>query len=339
MPTAADPAALVSILIPTFERPHLLGAAIDSALAQSYPHCEVLVGDDSRDERSAALVRAHPEAARIDYEHHPVPLGQAGNINRLFDRARGSRVIVLHDDDTLTPDAVELLVQAWDRHEGIDACFAKQYVTFEDGVGRPADSEALNRAYGRVREAEGLVPDPIRAALLQQLPGAGFLVDTALARRVRQSSAPHVGVVCDFEFGLRLGLASRAFAYVDRYVYNYRDTAASASSTVNSSGNLWQVLTELALPEQYERFRRMRLEAIAPAVVWQALSTGNVGRAREVMRSPYYPRRVAGAPVGLAQRALAYFPSDAARSVLRLARRVRERMRGSATSTPHAHAS
>src|SRR5690349_13450286 len=90
--------ALVSILIPTFERPHLLGEAIDSALAQTYPHVEVLVGDDSRDGRTEALVRGHPAASRIDYEHNARPLGQAGNVNRLFDRARGDRVIVLHDD-------------------------------------------------------------------------------------------------------------------------------------------------------------------------------------------------------------------------------------------------
>ncbi|MEH7221468.1 glycosyltransferase family 2 protein, partial [Bacillus toyonensis] len=38
---------LVSILIPTYNRPHYFQLALDSALAQTYPNIEIIIGDDS----------------------------------------------------------------------------------------------------------------------------------------------------------------------------------------------------------------------------------------------------------------------------------------------------
>ena len=40
---------LVSVIIPTYKRPNMLGRAIDSVLGQSYTNIEVVVVDDNSD--------------------------------------------------------------------------------------------------------------------------------------------------------------------------------------------------------------------------------------------------------------------------------------------------
>ena len=48
---------LVSILIPTYNRPHYFQLALNSALAQTYPNIEIIIGDDSTDNKTQELVR------------------------------------------------------------------------------------------------------------------------------------------------------------------------------------------------------------------------------------------------------------------------------------------
>ena len=49
--------ALVSILIPTHNRPDYLVLALQSALAQTYPHFEIVISDNSEADDSLGVVR------------------------------------------------------------------------------------------------------------------------------------------------------------------------------------------------------------------------------------------------------------------------------------------
>ena len=48
---------LVSIMIPTYNRPELFEKTLQSALAQSYEHIEILVNDNSTNEDTSFLIR------------------------------------------------------------------------------------------------------------------------------------------------------------------------------------------------------------------------------------------------------------------------------------------
>jgi len=50
---------LVSILIPTFNRPHYFKIALESALAQTYSNIEIIVGDDSTTNETEKLIYRH----------------------------------------------------------------------------------------------------------------------------------------------------------------------------------------------------------------------------------------------------------------------------------------
>ena len=50
---------LVSIMIPTYNRPELFEKTLQSALAQSYEHIEILVNDNSTNEDTNSLIRKY----------------------------------------------------------------------------------------------------------------------------------------------------------------------------------------------------------------------------------------------------------------------------------------
>jgi hypothetical protein len=100
---------LVSIIINNYNYGRFLRAAIDSALAQSYPRTETLVVDDGSTDDSHAIIASY--GARI------LPIlkangGQASAFNAGFARCNGEIVIFLDADDLLHVDAVAHVAQA-----------------------------------------------------------------------------------------------------------------------------------------------------------------------------------------------------------------------------------
>src|SRR5690606_35870707 len=84
----------VSICLPTCNRPELLRLCLESCVHQTHPPQEILVGDDSCDDRSAAVVEAIRQSAPcpVEYVWNRPSLGQAANVDSLFRRARGELI-------------------------------------------------------------------------------------------------------------------------------------------------------------------------------------------------------------------------------------------------------
>ena len=101
----------VSVLINNFNYARFLAQSIDSGLAQTYPHTEVVVVDDASHDGSAALIHG--------YGDRVVPVlqdrngGQGAAVNAGFARSRGDIVIFLDADDYLYPHAAERVVASW----------------------------------------------------------------------------------------------------------------------------------------------------------------------------------------------------------------------------------
>lgn len=104
-----------TIAIPTYRRSDLLRRALESALAQTAGKgSEVLVVENPAeglrpDERSAAeRLCTEFRCQRLRYVRNESNLGMVGNWNRCLELARGEWLVILHDDDWLSPRYLEV---------------------------------------------------------------------------------------------------------------------------------------------------------------------------------------------------------------------------------------
>ena len=97
---------LVSVVIPTLNRPKLLLRAIDSVLRQTHQEIEVIVVVDRPDPDTVSAVRSVNDP-RLQLIVNPHPLTAAGARNTGADHATGEWIAFLDDDDEWLPNKLE----------------------------------------------------------------------------------------------------------------------------------------------------------------------------------------------------------------------------------------
>ncbi|HEX7044865.1 MAG TPA: glycosyltransferase [Burkholderiales bacterium] len=97
---------LVSVVVPTFNRPGLVGRAIASALAQTVSDIEVIVVDDAPSEETRAAVGRIGDR-RVRYLAHERNRGPSASRNTGIAAARGRLIAFLDDDDEWLPAKIE----------------------------------------------------------------------------------------------------------------------------------------------------------------------------------------------------------------------------------------
>ena len=104
---------LVSVVVPTYNRAHLLPRVLDSVLRQTYGRVEIVVVDDGSTDGTTSLLEGlaaeHGDRLRYLTQENA---GTAAAINRGIEQARGELVAFIGSDDEWTPTAAETLVSA-----------------------------------------------------------------------------------------------------------------------------------------------------------------------------------------------------------------------------------
>lgn len=94
----------VSIIIPTYQRAHLIGLTLESALRQTYTDYEIVVIDDGSTDNTAEVVRSIAPNARYIWQKN---VGIPEVLNVCVREARGEYISFLGSDDALAPTALE----------------------------------------------------------------------------------------------------------------------------------------------------------------------------------------------------------------------------------------
>jgi Glycosyl transferase family 2 len=121
---------LVSIVINNYNYGRFLAAAIESALAQTYPSTEVIVVDDGSSDNSGEIAAAFGDRIRTVLKPNG---GQGSAFNAGFEVCLGEIVIFLDSDDTLRHDAVSRVVTSWE--PTFSKCHFPLVVIDEEGAG------------------------------------------------------------------------------------------------------------------------------------------------------------------------------------------------------------
>ena len=114
---------LVSICIPTYNRPKFLKEAIESCQSQTLSDLEIIVSDNSSNDESREYVEGLRDP-RIRYFKNDGDIGGIRNIALAAQRARGKYIKVLMDDDLLKPRALERMVLAFQSHPTVGVVMA-----------------------------------------------------------------------------------------------------------------------------------------------------------------------------------------------------------------------
>jgi glycosyltransferase involved in cell wall biosynthesis len=149
---------LVSVVIPTFDRPHYLEIALASVVAQSYANLEIIVCDNASPRDPGAVVASFNDP-RIRLHRHPCNIGQTPNIAKGVAMASGKYVAILGDDDVWRPDFIATLLAPMERDSGIVVSFCDHDIINAEGKVDAAVTEQVTRRFGRHLLREG-VYDP-----------------------------------------------------------------------------------------------------------------------------------------------------------------------------------
>ena len=102
-------APAVSVIVPTYRRPHLLPRALNSLLNQTFTDFELIVVDDGSGDETAEVVAGFVDP-RLRYICLETNGGVANARNQAVERAQGEWLVFVDDDDRVEPTFLAELV-------------------------------------------------------------------------------------------------------------------------------------------------------------------------------------------------------------------------------------
>ncbi len=103
-----------SVIIPTYNRWHLLPGALRSIQEQGWPNVEIIVVDDHSTQPVPPLVAL--SSPTFHYVRQPANLGPGCARNRGLESATHPWVLMLDDDDRLLPGALDMIAETISTH-------------------------------------------------------------------------------------------------------------------------------------------------------------------------------------------------------------------------------
>lgn len=140
---------LITVIIPCYNQAHYLGEAIESVLAQSYPHIEILVIDDGSPDNTAEVAAKYDQVRYIRQENQ----GLSGARNTGIRESTGQYLVFLDADDRLVPDGLQAGINCFHVHP--ECAFVSGHHRYIKG-----DGSLLNEY-----PQEWIDPDPYLALL------------------------------------------------------------------------------------------------------------------------------------------------------------------------------
>lgn len=213
----------ISVIIPVYNRLHLLGNVVESILGQTLPVTEVILIDDGSTEHTPEMVERYIQGRpawreRVRY-HYQENQGQSVASNVGVAMAKGEWLGFDGNDDLWLPQKLEWQFKALEKYKGESSvCFTDAWfmnnpymkMTLFQFAGTNYFTEAPKELKGDL----GLVEDPVRLLLRHRVVWMQTVVArTDLVRRLGGAD-PKLRFSEDFDFAFRLAVETK-FCYVN----------------------------------------------------------------------------------------------------------------------------
>ena len=198
-----------TVVIPVYNRAHMLRAALESVLAQTFQDFEIIVSDDGSTDEPQRVVEALGDPRIVTVRRENRGGGAARNTG--IDMAKGRFVALLDSDDVFLPRHLETLKPLLE-----DTTDTVAYARME-----------VDRGDGRVflKPPRAIRPGEDMATYLfcdrGFVPTITVAMNTAIARKVRYSETMRIAE--DADFAVRLYLAGCKFVMADAPGATWKD--------------------------------------------------------------------------------------------------------------------
>lgn len=205
MPISGQSGISVSAVVPTYNRAHLVGRALESILSQTYPAEEIVVVDDGSTDGTEGVVRGFGERVRYVRQENS---GGARARNRGVNESRSEWVGFLDSDDMWTPTHLQQIADTIRQTDG-RAVFYYDDMTLPE----PGEKTWWAECGFQVEGPFVMVPDATEWVMREYQPmmlqttvcrRAAFLAEGGLWEELRNAHDTH--------FFLKIGISNPACA-------------------------------------------------------------------------------------------------------------------------------
>ncbi len=231
---------LVSICIPTYNRPDYLERAVLSCLAQTYPHFEVIITDNSSNDETAKRAAGWTDP-RIRYYNNGGNIGPHNSAIKCKNLGKGKYLKYLMDDDLLKPRCLERMVQCLEENPSAAIAMAPMDLIDENDKRIFPRFYVFRRMHYRYRyqAGDGLIGKRriLKDFLTRDYPctvPSGIMFRFEALRQVGEFSDKYQ-FAGDLEMCMRLA-AEWDFYYIDEVLSSWRFMPSCHTASLHQTG-------------------------------------------------------------------------------------------------------
>lgn len=191
-----------SVVIPTYNRAHLIGKTIDSVLGQTFRNYEIIIVDNKSTDNTVDLLQPYLKDPRIRLFVQDRNYERARSRNKGFEEANGEFVTLLDSDDILYPSCLEdaFLYQK----ENVNSKFFHCGYEIIDEKGRVLVKGSLEK-----------VSNPfLELSRGNYISNIGIFIHHDVVKRVKVDETPVIIGMEDYDFILRVLYDTKSIGFL-----------------------------------------------------------------------------------------------------------------------------
>jgi glycosyltransferase involved in cell wall biosynthesis len=231
---------LVSIIIPTYNRAHLIGETLDSVLAQTYTNWECIIVDDGSTDNSEEVINEYTKKdPRFQYHQRPDNKQKGPNAcrNYGYELSKGEYINWFDSDDIMLPTFLEKQIRSVAAIADVSVC-KLVYFDFDKGIGTKVNIIVSNNLI------EDYLTGKIKFYTFTPVWAKEFL------NKQVELFDETITNLDDWDFNLRMLYESPKIVYVDEVLIKYRVHENSLSQEINKL-NFDEIRSEFKAREKH----------------------------------------------------------------------------------------